>query len=199
MPQTKIKAGKTVERRNTPEDVHRLLELIISEIQSPADSQSLLDCLPATANCSEEASQFLKAKDRAQRRLGFIKNEEIWFKKYGWFMARVVILFGIISAVLALITRSAGVDFITALILGAAGYYLLLYTLSNIRYREGGRKRVKLIEQEEQRYQREIIPVASSLMKRFHIDSARYPVAKPKSRAGLEEREDGFFIPVDRE
>lgn len=198
MSHAKGKAGKTAQRQ-VPEDVHKWIELIISEIQSPADFQSLIERLPATTNCQKEASQFLKAKDRAGRRLGFIKNEETWFRKYGWFMARVVILFGIISAVLALITRGAGVDFITALIMGAAGYYLLLFTLSNVRYREGNRKRAKLVDQEQQRYQREIVPLATSLIKRFSIDPSRYPVTNPRSRAGLEEREDGFFIPVDRE
>jgi len=199
MSHAKVKTGKTSPPRQVPENISEWIKLIIDEIESPAYFQALLERMPTTTNCQKEAAEFLKAKDRAQRRQGFIKNEEVWFKKYGWFMARVVILFGLLIAVMAAVSRGAGVDFITALIMGAAGYYLLLFTLSNVRYREGNRKRKKLIEKEEQRYQREIVPLASSLMKRFSIDPSRYRVAKPKSRAGLEEREDGFFIPAYRE
>ncbi len=189
--------AKHSERKPIPEDVTTLIEILISEIQSPADLQSLLDRLPASTTCGKEIAALIQAKDRAERRQGFVKNEALWFSKYGWFMARVVILFGLIAAGLTLITRGAGIDVVTYLILGAAGYYLLLFTLSNVRYREGNRKRAKVLEQEKQKYQREIVPVASALLKRFHIEASRFPILNPPSRAGLEEREDGIYIPLN--
>jgi hypothetical protein len=194
----KTKEGKgRAARSAVPDDVAGLIALIIGEAQSPLDLQQLLDRMPPTVNCSKEASEFLKAKDRAQRREAFIKTEPLWFNKYGWFMARIVGLFGIIVFALALFTRGAGADFIITAVVGAGVYYLLLVTLSNIRYRENNKKRLRLLEQESQKYQREIIPIASSLMKRFRIDPRLYPVTNPRSKAGLEGREDGFYIPVE--
>jgi hypothetical protein len=189
--------GKKSERRSLPEDAAALIDLIISEIQNPSDMQKLLDNLPVVTTCPREISEFLKAKDRAQRRMAFINTEAIWFRKYGWFMARIVILFGLIIIVFAIATRGGAVDFITSTILGAASYYLLLVTLSNIRYRDKNRKRLKLVKSELDKYQREIIPIAGSLLKRFEVDSSRYPVSEPKNPAGLERREGGYFIPVD--
>jgi hypothetical protein len=199
MPSAKSKTGRQPAPPGPlPEDARRLLELIISEIESPADTQKLLERLPPTGDCAVEAARFLKAKDRAQRRADFIQNEALWWRKYGWFMARIVGLFGLLVFVFAMFVRGAGVDFITFALLGAAGYYLLLMTLSNVRYREGNKKRRKLIEREQQQYQRAILAVAASLLKKFHIDPALYPIAKPKSGAGLVQREDGaYYIPVE--
>lgn len=197
MPSAKTKtAGRTASGR-LPADALRLLELIISEVESPTDTQKLLDRFPQTDDCREESLRFLKAKDRAQRRADFIANEALWWRKYGWFMARIVGLFGLLVFVFAMSVRGAGVDFITFALLGAAGYYLLLMTLSNIRYREKNKKRRKLIEHEQQQYQRAILSVAASLLKKFQADPALYPIAKPRIRAGLIEREDGYFIPVE--
>ncbi|HET9531012.1 MAG TPA: hypothetical protein VFQ92_11715 [Blastocatellia bacterium] len=197
MPSSKPRVTKRGQPRGLPQDVERLIELIISEVQSPVDMQRLLERMPATTNCSDEATEFLKAKDRFQRREAFIKNEALWYNKYGWFMARIVGLFGLMVIVLALLTRGAGADFIIFAIMGAGGYYLLVVTLSNFRYRDKNRKRMKLLERESDRYQREIVPIASKLLKRFDIDPRRYPVASPRSRAGLEENQHGIFIPVD--
>jgi hypothetical protein len=74
---------------------------------------------------------------------------------------------------------------------------LLLMTLSNIRYREQNKKRRKLLEREGEQYQRAILAVAASLLKKFQADPSLYPIAKPKSGAGLIEREEGYFIPVE--
>jgi hypothetical protein len=197
MPGSKARVPKKGAHRGVPPDVERLIELIVSEVQSPADMQNLLEQMPPTINCSEEAMQFLKAKDRAQRREAFIKNEALWYNKYGWFMARIVGLFGLLVIALTILTRGAGVDFIIFAIMGAAGYYMLVVTLSNLRYRNKNKKRLRQLEQESHRYQRDIVPIASRLLKRYEIDPRRYPVAKPRSRAGLEENENGIFIPVD--
>lgn len=179
---------------DVPADVRKLIEIIISEVQSPVDMQDLIERLPATVNCVKEAGDFLKAKDRAQRREGFIKNESLWHRKYGWFMARVVMLFGILTIIIAVMAGRGGADFIIAVILGAAGYYALLTTLSGIRYRDNNRKRLHLLDQEATRYQRQIAPIAASLMKRFKIDPRSYPVSTTRSKAGLEETEEGCFI-----
>lgn len=180
--------------QGVPEDVRKLIEIIISEVQSPVDMQDILERLPSTTNCAKEVSDFLKAKDRAQRREGFITNERLWHRKYGWFMARVVMLFGILTIVVAVIAGRAGADIIIAAIMGAAGYYALLTTLSGIRYRDNNRKRLRLLDQEAARYQRQIAPIAASLMKRFKIDPRSYPVSPARSKAGLQETEEGCFI-----
>jgi hypothetical protein len=197
MSRSRIRAGKKPESRELPEDVRQLIDLLLGEIRSPSDMQKLLDDLPPATNCLDEAIRLLKAKDRAGRREAFIKTEPRWFRKYGWFMARVVILFGLLVLIFAILARGMGVDFFTALILGAAVYYALLVTLSNLRYRDKNRKRLKLLEQEAQRYQREVVSITSSLFKRFHIDPSLYPIANPRSAAGLEAREDGYYIPPD--
>ena len=197
MPSAKTKTAGRTDSGRLPPDAGRLLELIISEVESPTDTQKLLDKIPQTDDCHEESLRFLKAKDRAQRRADFVANEALWWRKYGWFMARIVGLFGLLVFVFAMSVRGAGVDFITFALLGAAGYYLLLMTLSNIRYREKNKKRRKLLEREGQQYQRAILAVAASLLKKFQVDPALYPIAKPKSGAGLVEREEGYFIPVE--
>ena len=159
--------------------------------------QKLLDELPPVESCVEEARAFLKAKDRAARREDFIRNERLWFNKYGWFMARAATYFGILAFAFFFAVRGAGVDFLTALILGAAGYYVLLVTLSNLRYRDKNKRRRKLIEAEASNYQRRLVRVAASLLKRFGVEAERYPVTNPRSPAGLEQREEGYFIPLE--
>lgn len=195
----KAKTGRGRAAGELPADAESLLQLIIEEIRAPADTQKVLERLPAVETCVEEARRFLKAKDRAVRREGYIKNERLWFNKYGWFMARVVILFGLLSLVLYTQTREAGVDFLTALVLGAAGYYLLLFTLSNYRFSERNRKRRKLLASEAEKYQRVIVRIAAALLERNGARAERYPIADPHTPAGLEQREDGYFIPIEEE
>ena len=197
MASAKARAGGKARPRGLPPDAARLLEIIMAEIRSPADAQKLLDGLPAFDSCVEEARAFLKAKDRATRREAFVQSERLWFNKYGWFMARVLTFFGLIVFVLFFAFGAFAVDFLSAVLLGAAGYYLLLFTLSNVRYREGNRKRRRLVEEEGRRYQRDIVRVAASLLRRFGADPARYPVDSPRSPAGLAQREEGYFIPID--
>ncbi len=197
MSSANTRTGRQKTRRNLPADADTLLNLLIKEIEAPADMQTLLEQMPATTNCREEASQLLKAKDRFNRRESYLKSEPMWFNKYGWFMARIVGLFGILVFIYAMFTRGVGVDFTISMILGAACYYLLLVTLSNIKYRDKNRKRQKLVQREEQRYQRDIVPIAAALMKRFDIDPQTYPLTNPTNKAGLEENEKGIFIPVD--
>jgi len=198
MPSAKTKTARQTAPGALPADASRLLELIIGEIESPTDTQKLIDQIPPTDDCHEETLRFLKAKDRTQRRADFVKNEALWWRKYGWFMARIVGLFGLLVFAFAMSVRGAGVDFITFALLGAAGYYLLLMTLSNIRYREKNKKRRKLLAGEAHNYQRAIVAIAASILKRFQVDPAHYPIAKPRSGAGLVQREDGsYYIPVD--
>ena len=197
MPSAKTRTNRRTAAGRLPADASRLLELIIAEIESPTDTQKLLDKFPLAESCTEESLRFLKAKDRAQRRADFVMNEALWWRKYGWFMARTVGLFGLLVFVFAMFVRGAGVDFITFALLGAAGYYLLLMTVSNVRYRAGNKKRRNLVERERRQYQRAIVAVAASILKKFEIDPALYPIAKPLSGAGLVEREDGYYIPID--
>jgi hypothetical protein len=195
----KTKASKRSEPHVYPDDVKRLIELIINEIQSPIDMQKLLIQLPSTTNCTSELSDFLKAKDRAQRREAYIKTEPLWFRKYGWFMARVVMIYGVLVIIYSFLTRNANVNFVTAALLGAAFYYALLVTLSNWRYRDKSKKRQALVAYEGRKYQREIINIAASLMKQFKIDATGFPISQPKSDAGLEDREGKYFIPLPLE
>ena len=197
MASAKARAGGKARAKGLPPDAERLLEIIIAEIRAPADAQKLLDGLPAFESCVEEARAFLRAKDRATRREAFIQSERLWFNKYGWFMARVVTLFGLIVFALFFAARGVTVDFMTALLLGAAGYYLLLVMLSNLRYRDKNRKRLKLVDAEARRYQRDIVKIAASLMKRYGVPTESRPVRDPRTHAGLEQREDGYHIPVD--
>lgn len=193
----KTRQGKNREADGLPADAARLLEIILEEIRAPADTQKLLDRWPAIESCEEEARAFLKAKDRYGRREAFIQSERLWFNKYGWFMARVATYFGILCFVFFFAARGVGVDFLTALLLGAAGYYLLLVLFSNFRYREKNRKRLKLVDAEARRYQRDIVKIAAALMRRHGLPAESRPVRDPRTPAGLEQREDGYYIPVD--
>lgn len=197
MASVKTKTNKNRAGGRLPADAERLLELILAEIRAPADTQQLLDGWPAVETCLDEARQFLKAKDRAARRAAFVESERLWFNKYGWFMARVATYFGLLAFVFFLAVRGVGVDFLTALILGAAGYYVLLVALSNLRYREKNRRRRRLVEAEARDYQRRIVRIAAALLRRHGVEAERYPVKDPRTPAGLEQREDGYFIPVD--
>lgn len=195
----KSKAGKKSEPSIIANDVKQLLELIIGEIQSPVDAQKLYAQIPSTSNCTAALREFLQAKDRAQRREAYIKTEPRWFRKYGWFMARAVMVYGVLAIIYSLLTRNASVNAVTTALFGAAFYYALLVTMSNWRYRDNNKKRQALIDYEGRKYQREIIGIARSLMTEHKIDAARYPISKPKSDAGLEEREDLFVIPLPAE
>lgn len=159
--------------------------------------QQLLAQLAPLAKWPPPTIEFLQAKDRAQRRLAFIQTERLWFNKFGWFMARVVTFFGLLVLGWALLSRGLAVDFITALLLGAAGYYLLLMTLANWRYRNQNRKRLKLVAQESARYQREIVLIVAALMRQYQLDPSHYPIVNPKCGAGLEERADGYYVPLE--
>lgn len=187
------KSRKVEHSTNIPQDAHQLLQVLLNEISAPADPQKLFDQLQFGPNCAEQLARFLKAKDRAHRRDAFIRGEVIWFRKYGWFMARIVGLFGLLVFALALLTRGVGVDLITFAIVGAAGYYLLLMTLSNFKYRDGNKKRTKLLAKESATYQKNIIQIAADLMRKWNIDPESYPIKNPRSRAGLEQRSDGQY------
>ncbi|MEW6127420.1 MAG: hypothetical protein AB1757_10300 [Acidobacteriota bacterium] len=199
MANAKTKSHKKSETPAAPDDVRQLLELIIGEIEAPVDMQKLIVKVPPTTNCIAELRDFLKAKDRAHRREAFIKTEPMWFRKYGWFMARIVMVFGILVIVYSIITRNTSANFISALVLGAAFYYGLLVTLSNWRYRDKNKRRQRLLDEEGKNYQREIIVIAASLLTQFKIDARNYPIAKPKSSAGLENLEGKYFIPLPSE
>ncbi|HEY9283045.1 MAG TPA: hypothetical protein VIP46_06290 [Pyrinomonadaceae bacterium] len=193
----KTKQSKNREAEKLPADAARLLEIILDEIREPADTQKLLDRWPAVASCEGEARAFLKAKDRYGRREAFITSERLWFNKYGWFMARVATYFGVLCFIFFFAARGVSVDFLTALILGGAGYYLLLVLFSNFRYRDKNRKRLKLVDAEARRYQRDIVKIAAALMRRYGLPAESRPVLSPRTPAGLEQREDGYYIPVD--
>jgi len=192
---TRLARGRGDEAR-LPAEAERLLELLLAEIREPADPQKLFEEFPPVQDCIEEARRFLKAKDRAVRREGFVKNERLWFNKYGWFMARVLTLFGLISFAFYFASRGAAVDFLTAFLLGAGGYYVLLSTLSNLRYRDGSRKRRRLLEAEAGKYQRQIAQVGSDLLKRYGVSPDLYPIKEPRLPAGLEQREEGYYLVV---
>lgn len=187
------KSRKIERSTNIPRDAHQLLQTLLSEISKPTDPQKLLDQLEFGPSCAEELTRFLKAKDRAHRRNAFIQGEVMWFRKYGWFMARIVGFFGLLVFALALLTRGVGADFITFAIIGAAGYYVLLMTLSNLKYRDGNKKRKKLLAKETRNYQKDVTSIAADLMRKWNINPASYPIDKPSSQVGLERREDGHY------
>ena len=187
------KSRKVERSTNIPEDAQQLLQILLSEINKPTDPQKLFEQLPFGPNCPEEVARFLKAKDRAHRRNAFIQGEVMWFRKYGWFMARIVGLFGLLVFALAMLTRGFGVDFITFALIGAAGYYLLLMTLSNVKYRDGNKKRLKLLAKEARNYQKEVTSIAAELMRKWNVSAEQYPIENPASRVGLEKREDGYY------
>jgi hypothetical protein len=190
--------SRRVERStNIPRDASQLLQVLLSEITSPADPQKLFNQLQFGPDSATELTRFLKAKDRAHRRNAFIQGEVMWFRKYGWFMGRIVGLFGLLVFAVALITRGIGVDFITFAIIGAAGYYVLLMTFSNLRYRDGNKKRKKLLAREADTYQKVVTSIAADLMRKWNISPDQHPIENPRSRAGLEQREDGqYYIMV---
>lgn len=191
---TAMSKSRKVERStNISQDAQQLLALLVSEISKPADPQKLFGQLPFGSSCAEEVERFLKAKDRAHRRSAFIQSEVMWFRKYGWFMARIVGLFGLLVFALALLTSGFGVDFSTFALIGAAGYYLLLMTLSNLKYRDGNKKRLKLLAKEARSYQKDVTSIAADLMRKWNISAEKYPIEKPASRVGLEKREDGYY------
>lgn len=187
------KSRKVERSTDIPQDAQQLLQILLSEISKPADPQKLFAQLPFGPNCSEEVARFLKAKDRAHRRSAFIQSEVMWFRKYGWFMARIVGLFGLLVFALALLTRGVGADFSTFALIGAAGYYLLLMTLSNLKYRDGNKKRLKLLAKEARAYQKELTSITADLMRKWNMSAETYPIENPASRVGVEKREDGYY------
>lgn len=191
---TAMSKSRKVERStNIPQDAQQLLQVLLNEISKPADPQKLFDQLQFGPNCAEELGRFLKAKDRAHRRSAFIQGEVMWFRKYGWFMARIVGLFGLLVFALTLLTRGFGVDLSTFALIGAAGYYVLLMTLSNLKYRDGNRKRLKLLGKEARSYQKDVTSIAADLMRKWNVSAEKYPIENPASRVGLEKREDGYY------
>jgi hypothetical protein len=62
--------SRRVERStNIPRDASQLLQVLLSEITSPADPQKLFNQLQFGPDSATELTRFLKAKDRAHRLL----------------------------------------------------------------------------------------------------------------------------------
>lgn len=179
------------------ESAEALLEVIIKELREPASLSARFEEVPFDDSCADETRRFLQAKFKLEKRMTFIKSEPLWFRKYGWFMVRVVVGFGFISLLIAALTGRVGAGFVTIMILGAAAYYLLLVTASNIRYRESNKQRRAQVEREYCNYHNEIALIASDIIKRYRLDPSRFEVKDPMNAQNLVQRDGRFFFKID--
>ncbi len=112
----------------------RLVELARAELPEPGDPRRLMDLLDEQGLAGPEALQVLSRTTLAWIQLRDMRLERIWQSGYGWFLARNLILFGLLMLVYALLARP---DFAVIVVgmAGAALYYLIVCALGPLRVR----------------------------------------------------------------
>ena len=156
----------------TKQEAEKLAQIILKEIESPADIQKVYDHTEKEFSDHSSLIEFLSTKDRQHRKVFYLRSEEIWFRLYGWTMAKVLMLLGLLAGALFYLGRDR-VDLGVALpffIFGASAYYTLLYVFSINRY---GKNRAK-VNNIVVNYKSELKALLEELVKLYKLDGEKY-------------------------
>ncbi len=128
-------------RTRTSQDARRrLVERARRELPVPGDPRLLVDDLLADGLDGPEALEVVGRATLAWTQLRDMALERAWQSGFGWFLARNLMLFGVVALVVVL---GAGIPVPTleAALAGAAAYYVLVVALMPLRVRRHARRR----------------------------------------------------------
>jgi hypothetical protein len=123
----------------------RLRERAHRELPEPGDPRRLIADLIELDAAGLEALEVLGRVTVAWTQLRDLKLERAWSSGFGWFLARNLVLMGV---VVLLVTASLRPPLllVEAALGGAAAYYLLVLLLSPLRLRRHKRRRAAILE-----------------------------------------------------
>ena len=118
----------------------RLAKRARAELPHPGDPRLLLEDLLDQELAGPEALEVLGRTSLAHRQLRDLGLERAWQGGFGWFLARNLMLFGLVALVLVL---GAGlpVAVLEAALAGAALYYVIVMALMPRRLKRHGKRR----------------------------------------------------------
>ena len=158
------------------QEAEALADIILQELKDPTDIQKVFEKVEKQFTDASQLIEFISTKDRQFRRIFYLESEKVWFKLYGWTMAKTLMFLGIISAVLFYISKDR-VDVANVFpyfIFGASAYYLFLYLLSINRYSKNKKKVINIINN----YREELGSILKELIQQHHLDSEKYNISK---------------------
>ncbi len=123
----------------------RLAELARNELPVPRDPRLLIADLTEGKLGGDEALEVLSRTSLAWIQLRDMGLERSWQSGFGWFMARNLMLFGVVSLILyaGLGPPPAVLDGALA---GAALYYLIVLAMCPLRVRHHKRRRAGILQ-----------------------------------------------------
>lgn len=118
----------------------RLLERARRELPVPGDPRLLIADLGEAQLAGTESLEVLSRTSLAWMQLRDLGLERSWQSGFGWFMARNLMVFGVVALLLFYVLQppSAVLDGALA---GAALYYLIVMAMSPLRVRHHTRRR----------------------------------------------------------
>jgi hypothetical protein len=122
----------------------RLVARARRELPEPGDPRRLLADLLEQDLAGPEALEVLGRVHVAWAQLRDIRLERRWAAGYGWFLARNLVLLGVL-ALLAAATLRPPLPLIEAALGGAAAYYLVVVALAPLRLRRNAKRRQAIL------------------------------------------------------
>ncbi len=123
----------------------RLAERARRELPHPGDPRLLLDDLIEQELSGPEVLEVLSRTQLAWTQLRDIGLERSWQNGFGWFLARNLMLFGVLALIFVLSSRTPTV-LLEAGLAGATAYYLLVLLLMPVRIRRHKRRRAGILQ-----------------------------------------------------
>ena len=117
----------------------RLVVRAREELPRPGDPRRLLQDLSDLEVEGPEVLEVLSRTMLASQQLRDLRLERLWQGGFGWFMARNVMIVGLLVLILALVYRPP-MSFIQGVLIGTGAYYLIVLALSPLRIRRHGER-----------------------------------------------------------
>jgi hypothetical protein len=122
----------------------RLVARARRELPEPGDPQRLMDDLAAAGCDGSEALEVVARASLAWTQLRDLSLERAWQRGYGWFLARNLMLYGLLVLGLRLVLGVPPAVMDGALA-GAALYYVVVLALMPLRVRGHARRRAGIL------------------------------------------------------
>lgn len=125
----------------------RLVDRAREELPEPGDPRRLMADLGEGEMASPEAMEILSRTSLAWQQLRDLRLERAWQSGFGWFLARTVMLLGLLVLFTATIFRPTedGLTVIVAGFGGVAAYYLLIVATSPLRLRRHHKRKEAIL------------------------------------------------------
>jgi hypothetical protein len=131
---------------STPDDARaRLVARARRELPEPGDPRRLIADLAEQGLSGPQALEVLGRVSVAWTQLRDLRLERTWSSGFGWFLARNLVLLGVL-VLLAAASLRPPLPLIEAALGGATAYYLLVVALSPLRLRRHRRPRQAILD-----------------------------------------------------